>query len=83
MDQRYLNVIICNNDLLVPDGTIDKLVEGLNAGWGWLLPVRMGRFNQRFYVHGRVIRFLSKKSAPASSTSLRPRASHPRFARTR
>lgn len=39
----YENIIICNNDLLIPEGTVDKLVEGLDAGWAWLLPVTSAR----------------------------------------
>merc|ERR1711871_1524939 len=36
---EYDFLIICNNDLLVPDGTVRKLVQGLRTGWAWLLPV--------------------------------------------
>ena len=43
VERGYVNLIICNNDLLVPDGTIDKLVEGLDAGWAWLNPVTSKR----------------------------------------
>jgi len=40
---EYENLIICNNDLLVPDGTVKKLEQALAAGWTWLLPMTSAR----------------------------------------
>ena len=53
-DHGYKNIIICNNDLLVPDGTVQKLVEGLDAGWGWLLPVSSARGTNYLYPKHRL-----------------------------
>ena len=37
--KRYDNLIICNNDLLIPNGTISKLVDALTHGrWDWVNP---------------------------------------------
>ena len=40
---EYAHLIICNNDLLVPSGTVRKLEEALEAGWSWLLPMTSTR----------------------------------------
>lgn len=41
---HYKYLILANNDILVPDGVITKLVDALvNENWGWLLPVVSAR----------------------------------------
>lgn len=39
-------IMICNNDLLVPDGTISKLAAALTPDrpWAWVLPVVSHRY---------------------------------------
>lgn len=39
----YEFLIVCNNDLLVPTGTVQKLSRSLAAGWAWLLPMTSHR----------------------------------------
>ena len=39
IENGYENIIICNNDLLVPNDTVRLLTEALDSGsWEWLLP---------------------------------------------
>jgi hypothetical protein len=40
---KYEYLIIANNDLLVPDGTISKLTDTLHAGWDVLIPTVSAR----------------------------------------
>ena len=40
---EYANLIICNNDLLVPSGTVKKLEQALDQGWTWVLPMTSKR----------------------------------------
>lgn len=37
---NYKHLIICNNDLLIPDGSISKLSRALETGnWDWISPI--------------------------------------------
>ena len=36
---EYDNLIVCNNDLIIPNGTISRMSSALASGWAWLLPV--------------------------------------------
>ena len=40
---EYDTLIVCNNDLLIPTGTVRKLAEALHAGWAWVLPMTSHR----------------------------------------
>ena len=40
VENEYENLIICNNDLLVPEGSISKLTGALASGaWDWIVPI--------------------------------------------
>ena len=40
LEHEYKYLIICNNDLLIPDGTITKLVNELETNdWDWINPI--------------------------------------------
>jgi hypothetical protein len=44
LDRGYKNLIIANNDILIPDGTIDKLTRSLSSGnWDVLIPTVSAR----------------------------------------
>ena len=47
LDNGYDNIIIANNDLLIPDGTINKLTSALRSGeWDAVVPVVSRRGSQ-------------------------------------
>ena len=67
--RQYEFLILSNNDLLVPDGTVDRLRAGLIAGWGWLLPVVSWRGSS--YRRHRLHDAREHESAAATGLSLR------------
>ena len=58
----YAYLIVCNNDLLVPTGTVTKLAAALAAGWAFVLPVTSHRGTT--YKHHRLVDYYAVK-APA------------------
>lgn len=50
MKHNYEHLIICNNDVLIPNGTIQKLSSALDSGdWDWIVPIVSKRGS--FYEH--------------------------------
>ena len=60
-NDQYDNLILANNDLIVPDGTIDRLVAALDSGWAWVLPVVSERGSP--YLHHRLHEHFTATSA--------------------
>lgn len=52
---QYEHIVICNNDLLVPNGTITKLSRALDGSWAWVNPVTAHRGSFFPKVRGRTI----------------------------